>query len=93
MHINIRAMLYITQQIIDYKMGLLTSSASKLAVNLSDLRENSGKDVIFCGEFITKRKIASLGGRKSAEEYYKFRITVLKFRRLLTEVPGCFFLI
>ncbi len=33
MHINILAMLYITQQTIDYKMGLLTSSASKLAVD------------------------------------------------------------
>ena len=32
MHINIRAMLNITQKIIDYKMGLLLGSASKLAV-------------------------------------------------------------
>jgi hypothetical protein len=58
MHINIRAMLCITQQTIDYKMGLLTSSSCKLAVNLSDTHhENSGKDVIFCGEFIKRRKI------------------------------------
>jgi hypothetical protein len=64
-----------------------------MQATLSDLHENSGKDVIFGGEFMKRRNIASQGGRKSAEQYYKFRITVLKFRRLLTEVPGCFFLI